>query len=95
MSLALWSGRRRRGILDPKVHAAEVGRFRSKIVTGPRGEECSIRNGSIEAVGYGRYYVTREGIGFRNPDAMHWRRSRDKFLAAACSYCSSAIFRST
>ena len=50
--------------VDPKVHAAEVVRFRSKIVTGPRDEDCSIWTGSIGADGYGRYYITREDIGF-------------------------------
>ena len=43
--------------VDPKVHAAEVARFRSKIVTGPRDEDCSIWIGSIGADGYGRSLV--------------------------------------
>ena len=46
---ALWA--------DPKVHAAEVARFRRKIVTGPRDEDCSIWTGSIGADGYGRSLV--------------------------------------
>jgi hypothetical protein len=50
--------------VDPKVHAAEVARFRSKIVTGPREEECSIWTGSIGPDGYGGYYITREGMRF-------------------------------
>jgi hypothetical protein len=50
--------------VDPKVHAAEVVRFRSKTVTGPRDEDCSIWTGSIGADVYGRNYITREGIGF-------------------------------
>ena len=33
-ALALW--------VDPKVHAAEVARFRSKIVAGPGDGDCSI-----------------------------------------------------
>jgi hypothetical protein len=36
------------------VYAAEVARFRSKIVTGPGDRDCSIWIGSIEADGYGR-----------------------------------------
>ena len=50
--------------VDPKVHAAEVARFRSKIVAGPRDEDCSIWTGSIGADGYGRNYITPKGIGF-------------------------------
>ena len=42
-ALALW--------VDPKVHAAEVARFRSKIVAGPRERDCSIWIGSIGADG--------------------------------------------
>jgi hypothetical protein len=36
--------------VDPKVHAAEVARFRSKIVAG--------------ADGFGRFFITRAGMGF-------------------------------
>src|SRR3954454_21489680 len=50
--------------VDPKVHAAEVARFRSNIVAGPRDEDCSIWTGSIGADGYGRNYITPKGIGF-------------------------------
>jgi hypothetical protein len=39
--------------VDPKVRAAEVVRFRSKIVTGPRDEGLQHMNGSIGADGYG------------------------------------------
>ena len=39
--------------VDPKVHAADVARFRSKIVTRPGEEDCSIWIGSIGADGYG------------------------------------------
>ena len=45
-AVALW--------VDPKVHAAEVARFRSKIVVGPGDGDCSIWIGSIGADGYGR-----------------------------------------
>ena len=50
--------------VDPKVHTAEVERFRSKIVTGSGDEDCSTWIGSLGADGYGRYYITREGMGF-------------------------------
>jgi len=54
-ALALW--------VDPNVHAAEVTRFRSKIVAGPGDEDCSIWIGSIGADGYGLFYITRQGRG--------------------------------
>jgi hypothetical protein len=43
-AVALW--------VDPKLHAAEVTRFRSKIVAGPGDGDCSICR-----------YITRDGIG--------------------------------
>jgi hypothetical protein len=46
LAVAVW--------VDPKVHAAEVARFRSKIVAGPGDGDCSIWIGSIGADGYGR-----------------------------------------
>ena len=49
--------------VDPKVHAAEAARFRSKIVAGPRDEDCSIWTGSVGADGYGRFFITRAGMG--------------------------------
>ena len=54
-ALALW--------VDPTVHAAEVARFRSKVVAGPGDGDCSIWIGSIGADGYGRF-ITRAGMGF-------------------------------
>ena len=50
--------------VDRKVHAAEVARFRAKIVAGPSDRDCSIWIGSIGADGYGRYFITRAGMGF-------------------------------
>ena len=44
-AVALW--------IDPKVHAAEAARCRSKIVAGPGDGDCSIWIGSIGADGYG------------------------------------------
>jgi len=55
--------------VDPNVHAAEVARFRSKIVAAPRDGDCSIWIGSIGADGYGRNCVARQrfpGISGRN-----------------------------
>ena len=54
-ALALW--------VDPTVHAAEVARFRSKIVAGPGDQNCNIWVGGIGADGYGRYFITRSGMG--------------------------------
>jgi len=45
------------------VHAAEVARFRSKIVAGPGDKNCNIWVGGIGADGYGRYFITRAGMG--------------------------------
>ncbi len=45
------------------MHAAEVARFRSKIVAGPDDGDCGIWIGSIGADGYGRYFITRGGMG--------------------------------
>ena len=53
-ALALW--------VDPKVHAAEVARFRAKIVAGPGETETAVSG--IGAAGYGRYFITRAGMGF-------------------------------
>ena len=54
-ALALW--------VDPTVHAAGVARFRSKIVAGPGDQNCNIWVGGIGADGYGRYFITRSGMG--------------------------------
>ena len=54
-AVALW--------VDPTVHAAEVARFRSKIVAGPGDQNCNIWVGGIGADGYGRYFITRAGMG--------------------------------
>ena len=45
------------------MHAAEVARFRSKIVAGPGERDCSIWIGSIGSDGYGRYFITRAAMG--------------------------------
>ncbi|KWX19585.1 hypothetical protein AFM11_35160 [Mycolicibacterium wolinskyi] len=50
--------------VDAHVHAAECARFRSYVVPGPRPEDCSIWVGAIGADGYGRFFITRAGMGF-------------------------------
>ena len=55
-ALTLW--------VDPKVHAAEVARFRSKIVAGPGDGDCSIWIRGVGADGYGRFFIARGGMGF-------------------------------
>jgi hypothetical protein len=45
------------------VHAAEVVRFRAKIVAGPGDGDCSIWIGSIGADGCG-HFITCAGMGF-------------------------------
>ena len=65
-AVALW--------VDPKVHAAEIARFHSRIVAGPGDRDCSIWIGSIGADGYGQnFFITRAGMGFcvrPNRDAL-------------------------
>lgn len=44
-------------------HAGEIARFHSHVVCGPMASDCSIWTGAIGADGYGRFYLTREGMG--------------------------------
>jgi hypothetical protein len=50
-------------IVDPRLHAAEIARFRQYVVCGPTAVDCNIWIGAIGADGYGRFYLTREGAG--------------------------------
>ena len=50
--------------VDPVVHAAEIARFHGHVVCGPTASDCDIWTGAIGADGYGRYYLTRDGVGF-------------------------------
>jgi hypothetical protein len=78
--------------VDPKVHAAEVARFRAKIVAVPGDGDCSIWIGSIGADGYGRYFITRAGMGFCvRPNRMRWRWPPDLLWVRMCSRCMNAI----
>ena len=49
--------------VDARLHAAEVARFRAKIVTGPDPADCAIWIGALGGDGYGRFYLTRGGVG--------------------------------
>lgn len=51
-------------IVDRQVHAAEIARFHSHVVCGPTASDCNIWTGAIGADGYGRFYLTRDGVGF-------------------------------
>jgi hypothetical protein len=51
-------------IVDQHLHAAEIARFHGHIVCGPTSSDCDIWAGAIGADGYGRFYLTREGVGF-------------------------------
>jgi hypothetical protein len=51
-------------IVDRVLHAAEIARFHSHVVCGPTPSDCSIWAGAIGADGYGRFYFTRDGVGF-------------------------------
>jgi hypothetical protein len=45
------------------VHDAEVARFGNTIVAGPGDRDCSVWIRSIGADGYGRFFITRGGMG--------------------------------
>jgi hypothetical protein len=49
--------------VDPVVHAAECRRFDTRVVEGPREQDCSVFSGGVGADGYGRFYIYRGGIG--------------------------------
>jgi hypothetical protein len=51
-------------IVDRRRHAAEIARFDSHVVCGPTRSDCDIWIGAIGADGYGRFYLTRDGVGF-------------------------------
>lgn len=50
-------------LVDHTAHAGEIARFRGYIVEGPTDADCSIWTGAIGADGYGRFYLTRAGMG--------------------------------
>lgn len=50
-------------VVDQRAHASEIVRFRTHIVCGPTASDCDIWVGAIGADGYGRYYLTRAGVG--------------------------------
>lgn len=60
------SGHEKRGTADrdPLLDAAEIVRFHSHVVCGPTPSDCNIWTGAIGADGYGRFYLTRDGVGF-------------------------------
>ncbi len=50
-------------LVDRVVHAAEIARFYRHVVCGPTSSDCDIWTGAIGADGYGRFYLTRGGVG--------------------------------
>lgn len=50
--------------VHPTLHAAEVERFWSYVVAGPRDGDCSIWVGAIGGDGYGRFHINRRGQTF-------------------------------
>ena len=50
-------------VVDPRLHAGEIARFTSHVVCGPTAADCNIWTWAIGADGYGRYYLTRQGMG--------------------------------
>lgn len=51
-------------VVDRQLHAAEIARLHSHVVCGPTPSDCNIWTGAIGADGYGRFYLTRDGVGF-------------------------------
>jgi len=49
--------------VDVRLRAAEVARFHSHVVCGPKSSDCSFWVGALGKDGYGRFYLTREGLG--------------------------------
>ena len=50
-------------IVDVRQHVDEIARFHSHVVCGPTSSDCDIWTGAIGADGYGRFYLTRGGMG--------------------------------
>lgn len=50
--------------VDRRLHAAEIARFDGHVVCGPTASDCNIWTGAIGADVYGRFYLTRDGVGF-------------------------------
>jgi hypothetical protein len=50
-------------VVDPRIHADEIARFTSHVVRGPTASDCDIWVAAIGADGYGRFYLTRAGMG--------------------------------
>lgn len=50
-------------VVDPRIHADEIARFASHIVRGPTASDGDIWIAAIGADGYGRFYLTRAGMG--------------------------------
>lgn len=46
--------------VDPSADRREIERFRSKIITGPRIEDCAIYTGALSE-GYGVFAIRRDG----------------------------------
>jgi uncharacterized protein YggE len=49
--------------VDRRIHGAEVARFESYVVAGPDEESCSLWCAAIGTDSYGRFYITRGGVG--------------------------------
>lgn len=50
-------------IVDVRQHVDEIARFQSHVVCGPSSSDCDIWAAAIGADGYGRFYLTRQGMG--------------------------------
>ncbi|BBY29954.1 hypothetical protein [Mycolicibacterium sediminis] len=51
-------------VVDRQVHAAEIARLHSHVVCWPTPSGCNIWTVAIGPDGYGRFYLTRDSVGF-------------------------------
>ena len=71
--------------VDPVVHAAEIARFDGHVVCGPMASDCDFWACAIGADGYGRFYLTRDGVGFCV------RPHRSALAVAGCSVAAGVL----
>jgi hypothetical protein len=77
-------------LVDPRIHADEIARFTSHIVRGPTASDCNSWVEAIGADGYGRFYLTRAGMGLcARPHrcALTIAGERDPYKQLTCHAC--------
>ena len=77
-------------VVDPRLHAGEIARFTSHVVCGPAASDCNIWTGAIGADGYGRYYLTRQGMGLCvRPHRYALAMAAERWRPACWAYTSA------